>query len=386
MALDLSGGLAERLPESQIVIWCGGGGARVAGVEPWRRAVYTACRAGFERLLIVVDGDVGGVRRALSSDPRLAGRHWEVAHAREAWHARLHEAGGRWVSFDDRWVVDAAHLRELAETRGAMVSAEPDGPLAADASALAALVSGGWTPPSRRSAPERPIDRPSLYVRVAAATAVAAAEDALFQSLARNTTNFFARRIDRAMSRAISRRLAPYPVTPNQITIFSIGLGVIGALCLLRPGYGFGLLGSFLFLVSTVIDGCDGEIARLKFQESVSGAKLDVVGDNVVHAFLFSCVAQRAYFGDPRGPYLWLGAVAVVGVLFTWTVVYALVVRGRPSGRLLTFFELFGNREFAYLFFFLGVIGKLHWFVWGMAVGLWVFPLGLIGLRWLDRR
>jgi len=29
--------------------------------------------------------------------------------------------------------------------------------------------------------------------------------------------------------------------------------------------------------------------------------------------------------------------------------------------------------------------GKLHWFVWAMAIGLWVFPAGLVGLRLLDR-
>lgn len=386
MALDLSGGLAERLPGSRIVVWCGAQGARVAGVEGWRRAVYTACRAGFESLLVVVEGDAERVRRELSADPRLAGRRWEVAHAREAWAVRVAEAGGRWVSLDDRWVVDAAHLRQLAEGRGALVSAAPDGPLAADAAELAALAAAGWTPRLRRPSAGRPIDPPAVYVRVESAADVAAAEDALFRSLARNATTFFARHVDRALSRAISRRLAPHPVTPDQITIFSIGLGVVGALCLLRPSYGFGLLGSFLFLASTVIDGCDGEIARLKFQESARGARLDVIGDNVVHAFLFPCVALHAHFGDPTGPYLWLGTAALAGVLVTWAVVYALIVRGRPSGRLLGFFELFGNREFAYLFFVLGLIGKLHWFVWGMAVGLWVFPLGLVVLRWMEPR
>lgn len=385
MALDLSGGLADRLPGSRILVWCGGDRARVAGLDPWRRAVYTACRAGFERLLIVVDGDAAGVRRELSDDPRLADRCWEVADARERWDARLAEAGGRWVCLDDRWIVDSAHLRELARTRGELASAAPDGPVAGDAADLAALVAEGWTPPARRSSSGQPIDPPSVYVRAPSAGDAATAENALFASLARNTTNFFARTVDRAMSRAISRRLAPYPITPNQITIFSIGIGVIGALCLLRPTYRFGLLGSFLFLASTIIDGCDGEIARLKFQESASGAKLDIVGDNVVHAFLFPCVALHAYFGDPQGPYLRLGGAALAGVLLTWVVVYALVVRGQPSRRLLWFFELFGNREFAYLLFLLGLVGKLHWFVWGMAIGLWVFPLGLLALRWAER-
>ncbi len=154
---------------------------------------------------------------------------------------------------------------------------------------------------------------------------------------------------------------------------------------LLRPTYGFGLLGCALFLASTIIDGCDGEIARLKFQESAGGAKLDVIGDNVVHAVLFPCVALRAYFAEPAGPYLWLGAAALAGVVASWLAVYWVIVSGRPSARTLAFFEAFGNREFAYGLFVLAAIGKLPWFVWAMALGLWVFPLGLVALRLLDR-
>jgi 1L-myo-inositol 1-phosphate cytidylyltransferase / CDP-L-myo-inositol myo-inositolphosphotransferase len=187
------------------------------------------------------------------------------------------------------------------------------------------------------------------------------------------------------MSRAISRRLARWPITPNQITWFSMGLGVAGALLLLQPTYAFGFLGCALFLASTILDGCDGEIARLKFQESPAGAKLDVIGDNIVHALLFPCVALRAYFADPTGPYLWLGAVALAGVAVSWLAVYFVIVRGRASARTTAFFEAFANREFAYGLFALAVIGKLHWFVWGTAIGVWAFALGLLALRVRDR-
>jgi hypothetical protein len=80
-----------------------------------------------------------------------------------------------------------------------------------------------------------------------------------------------------------------------------------------------------------------------------------------------------------------LGAIAFAGVIATWLAVYWVLVRGQPSPRAQAVFELFGNREFAYLFFFLGLIGKLEWFVWCMAFGLWAFPLALFGLRILGR-
>src|SRR5882724_8525139 len=79
MALDLSGGVAENLSGGQILIWCDGPPGRVAGVELWKRAVFTACRAGFDRLVIVVPAAADDIRRALEGDHRLDGRRWEVA-------------------------------------------------------------------------------------------------------------------------------------------------------------------------------------------------------------------------------------------------------------------------------------------------------------------
>jgi len=344
MALDLSGGVAETLPGAQIIVWCDAPKGRVAGVELWRRAVYTACRAGFQRLIIVAPGRVEEVRSSLADDPRLEGRRWEVVTPGESWAARVVAAGGRWVLLQDRWVVDATHLRDLAATTRGRAASSPEGPIVADATDVVEIAGQVWSLTHAAPSLDRVLESPLLYVEIKLPPDLRRAEDALFQGLARNVTNFFARTIDRPMSRAISRVLAPWPITPNQITIFSIGLGIVGALCLLRPTYSFGLLGSFLFLLSTIVDGCDGEIARLKFQESARGAQLDVIGDNVVHAFLFPCVALHAYFADPNGPYLLLGASAIAGVIATWAAIYFIVVRGNPGPRVDAFFEAFGNR------------------------------------------
>lgn len=386
MALDLSGSYGKELPDSRILLWCPNVPGTIAGLEVWRRAVYTACRAGFERLLIVTEEAPDTLRGALGADHRLAGRRWEAMSSTDPWARRIAEEDGRWVVLHARWVIGEEHLRELAGTRGAPSSAAKDGPMAADGRDLASAADAGWTPASAWRGPDhRRLPEPPIYVRLATPRDLLAAEDVLLRSLARNVTSSFARHVDRAMSRAISRRLVARPITPNQITLFSIGIGVAGALSMLLPGYGWGLFGAFLFLLSTVVDGCDGEIARLKFQESALGAKLDLFGDNVVHMFLFPCVALHAHFSNPAGPYVALGLISFAGIVVTWITVYLLVIRGRPNSRLIAFFDAFGNREFAYLFFALGVLGKLHWFVWWMAIGLWVFPLGLIALWRIDR-
>ena len=49
-------------------------------------------------------------------------------------------------------------------------------------------------------------------------------------------------------------------------------------------------IGALLFLAHSILDGCDGELARLKFQQSRWGGVLDFWGDNVVHTVIFGCM------------------------------------------------------------------------------------------------
>src|SRR5205807_1554607 len=110
MALDLSGGTMDRMPGSRVLVWCERATWRVAGLELWRRAVYTACRAGFARMLIVADGGVDTIRADLGGDPHLDGIEWEALAAGDDWMKQVAEHGGRWVVLSDRWVVEPGHL------------------------------------------------------------------------------------------------------------------------------------------------------------------------------------------------------------------------------------------------------------------------------------
>src|SRR5262249_57132410 len=92
-----------------------------------------------------------------------------------------------------------------------------------------------------------------------------------------------ARLVDRSVSQWISRRLVHTPLRPNHITVIGTAIGLAGAWCLARGAWTFDVLGTFLFLCATVIDGCDGEVARLKFQETPFGKPFDVPTDNLVH-------------------------------------------------------------------------------------------------------
>ena len=107
---------------------------------------------------------------------------------------------------------------------------------------------------------------------------LALAEKRLLGSLVKDTEGFMSRHFERRISLAVSRRLASTSVTPNAMTLFSIAVGLAGALFFLTPTRGSEIAGAVLFLLHSILDGCDGELARLKFQESRLGRRPRLLG------------------------------------------------------------------------------------------------------------
>src|SRR6185369_12242163 len=109
---------------------------------------------------------------------------------------------------------------------------------------------------------------------------------------------FMSRYFDRYISLAVSRRLLNTAVSPNAMTCVSAAIGILGALCFLVPTHAARLAGAALVWLHSVLDGCDGELARVRFQESDFGAVLDFWSDNLVHLALFGCMAWGFYVAD----------------------------------------------------------------------------------------
>ena len=76
------------------------------------------------------------------------------------------------------------------------------------------------------------------------------------------------------------------------MTLVSLAIGLLRRAVLpVRPAPPGSSSARSLFLTHSILDGCDGELARLKFLESPRGARLDFWGDNVVHVAVFGCMA-----------------------------------------------------------------------------------------------
>lgn len=209
------------------------------------------------------------------------------------------------------------------------------------------------------------------------------AEEALLNSSAlqtRESDGLLARYVSRRISRAISRTIAGSGITPNQVTVFAALLGLAGALFLGSGGYWNQVVGSLLFLFCVIIDGVDGEVARLKLQESSGGGKLDLILDNTVHAAVFLGMAVGLYreLSDVR--YLYLGGLLLGGFVAGGIVAPSLSSKFsweefRFNGKIPRVLELFRNRDFAYLVLAIALIGELRWFLTAAAVGSWVYAL-----------
>ena len=211
---------------------------------------------------------------------------------------------------------------------------------------------------------------------------VAEAEKRLLKTLGLQTAatdGFMARNFDRNISRFFSRRLVSTGLHPNWFTVLGMSIGLVGAWFLSRPDYVHRLLGSLLFLFCIMVDGVDGEIARLTLKDSTFGHYLDIITDNVVHVAIF--VALPVGFYRETGNPLYLKSLwfLLLGVAFAAFSAYYCIFRleERYNRKILAIFDKLASRDFAYLVAVLAIFDKLEWFLWGATVGSYIFGIVL---------
>ena len=105
------------------------------------------------------------------------------------------------------------------------------------------------------------------------------AEALLRQRLVKPRDGVISRYLNRPLSTRLSALLVRTPLTPNQISLLSFFLAVLSAVAFALGEPLAMVLGGLLAQAASVIDGCDGEIARLKGLSSQYGAWFDAVLD-----------------------------------------------------------------------------------------------------------
>jgi len=218
-----------------------------------------------------------------------------------------------------------------------------------------------------------------------------------FQTVKGGLDGLIDRLVNRRISAVLTKGFIRLGLSPNAITILSMTIGLVGAVCFATGSYEIGVLGAILFQFAVIIDCCDGEVARMTFAESPFGQELDIISDNIVHMGIFAGIAWGSYLTGPWAHTYWplmLGAMAIFANGFSlWCVNIVRHMRAKPlrwsrlnvwhRKRLEFILGNVANRDFSVVVLMCACVGILPWFLWLGAVGSSFFALFM---AWILRR
>ena len=123
---------------------------------------------------------------------------------------------------------------------------------------------------------------------------------------------YISKHINRKMSEPMARLLAKTQVTPNQMTWAAFGIALLSFVSFIL---GYNIIAGLLVQLSSIVDGIDGSLARLKGLTSEFGSFLDSVLDRyadilIVLGLTLWSLSHETYSG------IWLaGLLAITGII-----------------------------------------------------------------------
>lgn len=209
------------------------------------------------------------------------------------------------------------------------------------------------------------------------------------------------------------------PITPNGVTWLMILAGALAGPALLLPGLLGPIVAVLLAQLQMLLDCCDGEIARWRRVSSPRGIFLDQLGhyaaEGSIALFLGVAIAASAQPFDWR--YAFLGALLMAGVWLNKSLnmmvtlartnaglerlpdapeVRAIQGRSfmgllRRAARFAPFHRMFHSIELTLVTLVVAVVGLavpglMSWYVFALAVGIWIVCVGHFVAIWKSSR
>jgi phosphatidylglycerophosphate synthase len=252
--------------------------------------------------------------------PKYAATAWRGAAAPTAPAAKV--AG---AEHDAAVVADRATARRLAEA-----AAAPGGM----AGVLAGIEVATVAPPYRAFTTPAP-DRAALR----------RAERRLVWSLPKQAAGIASALINRHLSLPVTFLLKRTPILPNHVTVFCFLLALAGGVVIAQGGYWAGVIGMLLVNLGSIIDGVDGELARLRYQYSRLGQWMDTLADDFGNIAYITGIAINLHAAGVT----WttpLAIAALCAFAATQTTQYALITLVYKSGDLAAIPWAFQSSEF----------------------------------------
>jgi phosphatidylglycerophosphate synthase len=334
--------------------------ARLAGLPIAERVLRAATRAGYTRIVVWAPntGDsaqandpstmlrAGLLRLAPSIDADI-----RVAVTESEWQsaiAHLH-ASDPLTTIGAGIVVSPGLLeaaRSIVPAAGQVLDV-PAGPAWPESGVLrltaADAVDRGRLAGELRARRKRALPRPSgedvshgraqLALQVTNYDELAAAELTIRRSIYKSTDAKLAR-FNRRTSLPISLLLIRTPITANQISVLLVALGLYSGWLFSLGHYWTGVFGGVLSLAASILDGSDGEIARLKYQESALGCWIETCGDYSYYIATFIGLTAGAVRQTGWAPFYWLGTIALTGMVLSFVLLIWLrsrITAGEPE-------------------------------------------------------
>ena len=197
-----------------------------------------------------------------------------------------------------------------------------------------------WLNQRWRSAQPRP-DGPTVSAEQArlalriidASEDLARAETDIRRSVYKMTDPYLAR-LNRRMSLPISMWLLRTPLTANQLSVLLVILGFAAGWLFSLGTYATGVAAAALSLAASILDGSDGEIARLKYQESSFGCWVETLGDYTYYVAILVGLTIGSVRYTEAPVFYRFGAIALAGALITFALLIFLrqrITNGQPE-------------------------------------------------------
>lgn len=162
------------------------------------------------------------------------------------------------------------------------------------------------------------------------------AENAVFAELMRGDLGIVARHLNKPVSFFITRHLLCHlPVTPNQVSVGAALIGLCGAAFIASGNYAVMIWGFFLAHMQSILDGCDGELARVRLQQSAVGEWLDTLIDDGLNIIIFAALGIGFFRATGIGIYLAAGVAASATHLLYDVVALSEILRQGESGEII---------------------------------------------------
>lgn len=145
--------------------------------------------------------------------------------------------------------------------------------LAAVAEHFAEMETNAWNEHAYATHFSRP--RAGTWQYLANRREIASCERRFLRGNGKTQDGMVSRYLNRRISRSVTRWLLKLPVSPNAWSISIFILPLLACVAFLQGTYLGFVVGCAVFQLYSILDGCDGEIARARFLHSDFGRRLD---------------------------------------------------------------------------------------------------------------